>query len=85
MRKLTEQDIEKELADIARWPSPRSWIFMKNLYDGRTGWVLSKMHRDNKPISLSLHPDAREAGAPPPDEVFAPSLRDLIAAGWVVD
>lgn len=79
MRKLTDQDVQKELSDIDRWPSYAEFVFMKNLYDGRCGLILRKKDRGNAPITLQPYEESDG------DPVTGASLKDLIQEGWVVD
>lgn len=81
MRKLTDQEIQKELSDIDRWPTTADFVFMKNLYDGRCGLILQKKDRGSKPIRLEPYTDQDNDGK----AVTGPSLKDLIQEGWVVD
>ena len=78
MRELTEEEVQKELSDIARWPSDRPWVYMKNLYTGYTGYRLAKAHRDHKPCILNCEDTVLL-------NVQGESLEALIRKGWVVD
>ena len=83
MRKLTVEEVEKEVRDIETrtWPLAHT-LPVKNLYDGRFGAIL----RDGGPETIRPHvvPGKFVGGAM--GEVTAyPSLKAMVEAGWVVD
>ncbi len=83
MTKLTTAQVKKELADIAAWPIEADYVFMKNLYDGRLGFLLFKADRGKSPIQLHAYDE--DTAARHPGRVMAVSLEALVEAGWVVD
>ena len=81
MRKLTEEEISKEVEDIRKrsWPL-ESVLFMKNLYAEFKSGVIRRVDGEIVPTVL----ESPRVDENDPKHVFG-SLEEMVRAGWVVD
>lgn len=84
MRKLTDHEIEREVASIKtrRWPY-NSMLMMKNIYDHRTGAIFRDWDGGPETIVPTIVERAKE-GQLDPETKYA-NLTELVTAGWIVD
>ena len=81
MRRLTAEEVAKEVSDIETKPWPhRSVLPVKNLYDDRKGCIFRKYGEGPEWIvpEITIPKD----GTTP---VKFASLRAMVEAGWVAD
>lgn len=93
-RKLTIEEVTKEVRDIENRPWPYSpMLLVKNLYDGRTGCIYRADKGGAETIVPAVIPvkdlakairTMRERKEIYVEEVH-PTLRAMVEAGWVVD